>query len=86
MIECSVSEAWNNFHELLKRVVRGETVRIRDQGQPVARMVRDVEFLPGRDIAAIFEGYQPDALDVAAAEEIAENLRLLEATHAPVAH
>ncbi|MCX8089686.1 MAG: hypothetical protein N3I86_01930 [Verrucomicrobiae bacterium] len=86
MIECTVNDAPTNFHELLKRVAHGETVRIRDHGQPIARMVRDVEFLPGPDFAAIFDGYQPDTLDLAAAEEIAENLRLLEATYAPLAH
>jgi hypothetical protein len=41
----------------------------------VARLVPDRDFMSGKEAAEVFRGYKADALDKAAAEEIARNIR-----------
>ncbi len=63
-----------HFTEFLAQVERGETIRIRDNGRMVARMVPDCDFMPGPQAAKLFSGQRAD---VEAAEAIAGELRKL---------
>ena len=61
-----------HFAEFLAKVEGGETIRIRDQGRLVARMVPDYDFMPGPQAARLFSGHRADA---DAADAIALQLR-----------
>jgi len=61
MIESSAANMAQHFTEFLARVERGETIRIRDQGRMVARMVPDCDFMPGPQAAELFMGHRADA-------------------------
>ena len=74
MIESTAANMAQHFTELLAKVQRGETIRIRDQGRMVARLVPDCEFMPGPQAAELFRGHRPDA---DAANSIASELRSL---------
>ena len=75
MIESTAANMAQNFTEFLAKVERGETIRIRDQGRMVARMVPDCDFMPGKEAAELFSGHQADA---EAANAIASELRMLD--------
>ena len=79
MIEVTTTRAVNDFHRLLNKVERGETVRIRKHGRASARMVPDCDFMSGKDFASVFAGYKATTLDKAAADAIAANIIELDA-------
>jgi antitoxin (DNA-binding transcriptional repressor) of toxin-antitoxin stability system len=74
MLEMTVTDAANHFHELFARAAAGETVRIRKRGRSAVRMVRDSEFMTGAEAARCFSGYTATAADVAAADAIAAKI------------
>jgi antitoxin (DNA-binding transcriptional repressor) of toxin-antitoxin stability system len=61
MIESTAANMARHFSEFLAKVERGETIRIRDQGRLVARMVPDCDFMPGQQAAGLFRGHRADA-------------------------
>jgi antitoxin (DNA-binding transcriptional repressor) of toxin-antitoxin stability system len=61
MIESTATDIARNFSEFLAKVEHGETIRIRDQGRMVARMVPDCDFMPGQQAAELFRGHRADA-------------------------
>ena len=67
------------FGQYLDMVEAGQCIRITKRGRPVARLVPDRDFMSGKEAAELFRGYEADALDKAAAEEIARNIRQLDA-------
>ena len=75
MIESSAANMAQHFTEFLAKVERGETIRIRDQGRMVARMVPDCDFMPGQQAVEFFRGHRADA---EAASAIASELRKLD--------
>jgi antitoxin (DNA-binding transcriptional repressor) of toxin-antitoxin stability system len=75
MIESTAAIMAQHFTEFLAKVERGETIRIRDQGRMVARMVPDCDFMPGQQAAELFRGHRADA---EAANAIAGELRKLD--------
>jgi antitoxin (DNA-binding transcriptional repressor) of toxin-antitoxin stability system len=75
MIESTAANMAQHFTELLAKVERGETIRIRDQGRLVARIVPDCDFMPGQQAAELFRGHRADA---EAADAIASELRKLD--------
>ncbi len=75
MIESTAANMAEHFTEFLAKVERGETIRIRDQGRMVARMVPDCEFMPGKVAAELFRGHRADP---EAANAIAGELRKLD--------
>jgi len=75
MIESTAANMARHFTEFLAKVERGETIRIRDQGRMVARMVPDCDFMPGQQAAELFMGHRGDA---EAANAIAGELRKLD--------
>lgn len=79
MIEVSTTQAVNEFHRLLNKVERGETIRIRKHGRASARIVPDCDFMSGEAFASVFAGYKATALDKAAADAIAANIAELDA-------
>jgi len=79
MIEVSATDAVNDFHRLLARVQRGETVRILKHGRASARIVPDCDFMSGKDFAGVFTGYKATALDKSAADAIEANIAHLDA-------
>ena len=74
MIESTAANMAQHFTEFLAKVQGGETIRIRDQGRMVARMVPDCDFMPGQQAAELFRGHRADA---EAANAIASELRKL---------
>jgi len=72
MIESTAANMAQHFAEFLAKVEGGETIRIRDQGRLVARMVPDYDFMPGQLAAGLFSGHRADA---EAANAIARELR-----------
>ena len=78
MIELSVSDAANHFHELFARAAAGETVRISKRGRTAVRMVRDSGFMSGAEAARCFAGYTATAADGAAADAIAAKIAELD--------
>jgi len=79
MIEVSNTTAANEFHQLVRKVERGETVRIRKHGRASVRMVPDCDFMSGQAAAMLFQGYKATALDKAAADQIEANIARLDA-------
>ena len=75
MIESTAANMAQHFADFLAKVERGETIRIRDQGRMVARMVPDCDFMPGQQAAELFKGHRADA---EAADAIAGELRKLD--------
>jgi antitoxin (DNA-binding transcriptional repressor) of toxin-antitoxin stability system len=75
MIESNAASIAQNFTKYLEKVASGETIRIRDQGRFVARMMPDCDFMPGKQAAQLFAGHIPDA---EAADAIASELRKLD--------
>jgi antitoxin (DNA-binding transcriptional repressor) of toxin-antitoxin stability system len=61
MIESTAANMAQHFTEFLAKVEGGETVRIRDQGRTVARMVPDCDFMPGPQAAGLFKDHRADA-------------------------
>ena len=61
MIESTAANLAQHFAEFLAKVERGETIRIRDHGRMVARMVPDCDFMPGPQAAALFKGHRADS-------------------------
>ena len=74
MIELTVTDAANQFHQLFARAAAGEVVRISKRGQARVRMVRDSGFMTGAEAARCFAGYHATAADQAAADAIASKL------------
>jgi antitoxin (DNA-binding transcriptional repressor) of toxin-antitoxin stability system len=60
MIESTAANMAQHFTEFLAKVERGETIRIRDNGRMVARMVPDCDFMPGPQAAELFRGHRAD--------------------------
>ena len=75
MIESTAANMARHFTELLVKVEHGETIRIRNEGRMVARMVPDCDFMPGRQAADLFKGHRADA---ETADAIAGELRKLD--------
>jgi antitoxin (DNA-binding transcriptional repressor) of toxin-antitoxin stability system len=75
MIESTAANMATHFTEFLAKVERGETIRIRNGGRMVARMVPDCDFVPGKEAAELFRGHHADA---EAATAIAYELRKLD--------
>ena len=67
------------FGQYLDLVEAGQSIRITKRGRPVARLVPDRGFMSGKEAAELFRGYKADAREKAAAEEIARNVRQLDA-------
>ena len=67
------------FGQYLDMVEAGQSIRISRRGRPVARLVPERDFMSGKEAAELFRGYRADARDKAAAEEIARNIRQLDA-------
>ncbi len=67
------------FGRYLRMVEAGQSVRITKHGRPVARLVPDQGFMSGGEAAGLFRGYEADALDRDAAEEVARNIAQLDA-------
>lgn len=61
MIESTAANMARHFTEYLAKVERGESIRIRDRGRMVARMVPDCDFMPGPQAAELFRGHRADA-------------------------
>ena len=74
MIESTAANMAQHFSEFLAKVERGETIRIRDNGRMVARMVPDCDFMTGPQAAGLFRGHRADA---ESADAIAGELRKL---------
>jgi antitoxin (DNA-binding transcriptional repressor) of toxin-antitoxin stability system len=74
MIESTAANLARHFAEFLAKVERGETIRIRDHGRMVARMVPDCDFMLGSQAAALFKNHRADS---EAANAIAGELRKL---------
>jgi antitoxin (DNA-binding transcriptional repressor) of toxin-antitoxin stability system len=74
MIESTATNMAQHFAEFLAKVEQGETIRIRDRGRMVARMVPDCDFMPGAEAAALFRGHGADR---EAADAIARELEKL---------
>jgi antitoxin (DNA-binding transcriptional repressor) of toxin-antitoxin stability system len=79
MIDVSATFAANQFHQLLEKAGRGETIRIRKHGRASVRMVPDCDFMSGADFAGVFKGYKATAQDKAAADAIAGKIAELDA-------
>lgn len=77
MTTVSATEGANSFHRLLELVERGETVRITKHGRIRAKIVRDVDFMSGEEVAKIFKNYKATELDKAAADEIEKNIKMI---------
>ena len=76
MIESTAANMARHFTDFLAKVECGETIRIRDKGRMVARMVPDCDFMPGKEAAEeLFRGHRADA---EAAKAIARELRKLD--------
>ena len=75
MIESTAANMARHFADFLAKVECGETVRIRDKGRRVARMVPDCDFLPGKEAAELFRGHRADRK---AANAIAGELKKLD--------
>ena len=75
MIESTAANMARHFTDFLAEVECGETIRIRDKGRMVARMVPDCDFMPGKKAAELFRGHRADA---EAANAIATALRMLD--------
>jgi len=75
MIESTAANMARHFNDFLAKVESGETIRIRDKGRMVARMVPDCDFMPGREAAELFRGHRADA---EAANAIASEVRNLD--------
>jgi hypothetical protein len=60
MVESTAANMAEHFTELLAKVEHGETIRIRDKGRMVARMVPDCDFMPGAQAAGLFKGHCAD--------------------------
>ena len=74
MIESTAANMAQHFTEFLARVERGETIRIRDHGRMVARLVTDCDFMRGPRAAALFPGHHAA---VESADAIGHELRKL---------
>lgn len=79
MIEVTTTRAVNEFHRLLDKVERGETVRIRKHGRASAKIVPDCDFMSSEEFASVFAGYKATAQDRATADAIAANIAELDA-------
>jgi antitoxin (DNA-binding transcriptional repressor) of toxin-antitoxin stability system len=75
MIESTAANMAQHFSEFLAKVENGETIRIRNQGRTVARMVPDCDFMPGRQASDLFRGHRAD---VETANAIASELSKLD--------
>ncbi len=84
MLELTVTDAANKFHQLFARAAAGEVVRISKRGRTRVRMVRDSGFMTGEEAARCFAGYRATDADKAAADAIADKLVEIreEAAHA----
>jgi antitoxin (DNA-binding transcriptional repressor) of toxin-antitoxin stability system len=69
------------FNDFLPKVQLGEVVRIHDNGHPVARLIRDTEFIPGSAAAKLFE---KSPADPEAASVIERELQKLAAEDGPI--
>ena len=76
VIDSTAANVAARFKDFLTKVEMGEVVRIHDNGRPVARLIRDTEFMPGRAAAELFRTVSPDPQ---AAQAIATELQKLEA-------
>jgi antitoxin (DNA-binding transcriptional repressor) of toxin-antitoxin stability system len=77
MIEVSTTQGVNEFHQLLKLVERGESVRIMNHGRARARLVPDTGFISGAETLRLFYSWKGNALDQSAASEIEKNIEAL---------
>lgn len=78
MIEVSTTQTLNEFHQLLKLVDRGESIRITNHGKARARIVRDFGFMSGAEFSQVFDGWKSSEMDRAAADEIEKNIVALD--------
>ena len=79
MIDVTATFAANQFHQLLEKAGRGETIRIWKHGRVSVRMVPDCDFMSGAEAARLFAGYKATDLDHDAAAAIKENIARLDA-------
>lgn len=86
MMNVTSTDAVNTFHQLLRLVERGETVRISKHGKAKARLVPDCDFMDAKEFAKAFAGHKASKLDVAAADEIAKNIERLNQDEYALAH
>jgi len=63
MIEVSTTRTINEFHQLLKLVDRGESIRITNHGKARARIIQDFGFMSGAEAAMVFSGWRANQLD-----------------------
>jgi len=70
VIDSTAANVAARFNDFLAKVQMGEVIRILDHGRPVARLVRDAEFIPGAAAADLFKALpaDPDAATAIAIE------------------
>ncbi len=78
MIEVSASQTLDQFHQLLKLVDRGESIRIMNHGRARARIVPDCGFMSGAEFSRVFDGYQATESDRSAAAAVTQNIAALD--------
>jgi antitoxin (DNA-binding transcriptional repressor) of toxin-antitoxin stability system len=67
------------FGRCLSMIEAGQSIRITKHGRSVARLVPDPGFMSGKEFAQLFSDYSADAVDKAAAKQIAKNIAQLDA-------
>ena len=87
MIEATATDVARAFSDYLERARAGETVLIRKNGKAVARLVRDSDFMDGRQAASLFQSYKATQADKRAADAVEAEIRKLDQeTDAALAH
>jgi antitoxin (DNA-binding transcriptional repressor) of toxin-antitoxin stability system len=60
VIELTATKVAASFPEYLAKVQQGETIRVFENGRPIAKIIPEVQFMSGKDAAALFKGMTPD--------------------------
>jgi prevent-host-death family protein len=60
VIESTATNLAEHLADFLVKVQKGETIRIHDNGRPVARLIPDTGFTSGAAAAALFRSHAPD--------------------------
>jgi antitoxin (DNA-binding transcriptional repressor) of toxin-antitoxin stability system len=76
VIDSTAANVAARFKDFLAKVELGEVVRVHENGHPVARLIRDADFMPGDAAAKLFKSVPADP-EVATA--IANELQRIDA-------
>jgi antitoxin (DNA-binding transcriptional repressor) of toxin-antitoxin stability system len=60
VIDSTAANVAARFQDFLAKVESGEVIRIHENGHPVARLIRDIEFMPGHAAAQLFKNHRGD--------------------------